>query len=179
MNDTPNDFGAHHRMSSSGVVQALNTMRAGPLKVRVTTSSRSDFRSTVVGFFMGSRPFPACTDLFLQFQVLDDLVQFVEARGPEPAVLLDPRRLFLQGAQVELASAHAPDLPRDNEPRLLQNADMLFHACEGHVELLGKLRDRSVVTSELLQNAAPGGVRERGERGIETGCHILNHVVQY
>jgi dihydrofolate reductase len=30
-------------------------MRAGPLKVRVTTSSRSDFRSTVVRFFMGVR----------------------------------------------------------------------------------------------------------------------------
>src|SRR4051812_37096562 len=46
---TPNDFGAHHRLSSSGFVHASNTMRAGPLKVRVTTSSRSDFRSTVVG----------------------------------------------------------------------------------------------------------------------------------
>src|ERR1700674_4495332 len=51
--DTPNDFGAHHRLSSSGLVHASNTMRAGPLKVRVTTSSRSDFRSTVVRFFMG------------------------------------------------------------------------------------------------------------------------------
>jgi hypothetical protein len=46
--DTPVDFGAHHRLISSGLVHASNTMRAGPLKVRVTTSSRSDFRSTVV-----------------------------------------------------------------------------------------------------------------------------------
>src|SRR5271163_2892440 len=52
--DTPVDFGAHHRSSSSGLVHASNTMRAGPLKVRVTTSSRSDFRSTVVRFFMGA-----------------------------------------------------------------------------------------------------------------------------
>src|SRR5277367_6889261 len=50
----PNDFGAHHRLSSSGLVHASNTMRAGPLKVRVTTSSHSDFRSTVVRFFMGA-----------------------------------------------------------------------------------------------------------------------------
>src|SRR6202161_2245978 len=50
--DTPYDFGAHHRLSSSGLVHASNTMRAGPLKVRVTTSSRSDFRSTVVRFFV-------------------------------------------------------------------------------------------------------------------------------
>src|SRR4029453_14476737 len=64
-------------------------------------------------------------------------------------------------------------------PRLLQDADMLLHAGEGHVELLGKVRDRSVCTPELLQNAASGGVRERGERGIESGPGILNHTVQY
>src|SRR3954453_14979366 len=56
---------------------------------------------------------------------------------------------------------------------------MLLHAREGHVEVLGKLRDRSVRTSELLQNPAPGGVRERGERGIDAGCRMLNHTVQY
>src|SRR6478736_2057871 len=55
--DTPNDFGAHHHLSNSGLVQASNTMRAGALKVRVTTSSRSDFRSTVVRLFMGSTHF--------------------------------------------------------------------------------------------------------------------------
>src|SRR5512134_368834 len=51
--DMPNDFGTHHRWNSSGLVHASNTMRAGPLKVRVATSSRSDFRSTVVRFFIG------------------------------------------------------------------------------------------------------------------------------
>jgi hypothetical protein len=56
---------------------------------------------------------------------------------------------------------------------------VFLHARQGHVELLGKVRDRSVCTSELLQNAASGGVRERGERGIEAGSRILNHVVQY
>ena len=34
-------------------------------------------------------------------------------------------------------------------------------------------------TPELLQNAASGGIRERGERGIESCLVILNHVVQY
>jgi hypothetical protein len=47
------------------------------------------------------------------------------------------------------------------------------------VELLGKLRDRSVCAPELLQNTASGGVRERGERGIEVVLSILNHLVQY
>src|SRR5262252_4904942 len=181
MKDTPNDFGAHHRLSSSGLVQASNTMRAGPLKVRVTTSSRSDFRSTVVRFFMsaGSLFLFASIDLLLAFQFVDNFVQLVEAHIPELAVPLDPRRLFLQSAQAELAGPHASDLLCDDEPRLLQDADMLLHAGERHVELLGKVRDRSVGTPELLQNAASSGVRERGERGIEAGLRILNHLVQY
>src|SRR6202020_1637996 len=175
ISDTPADFGAHHRLSSSGLVHASNTRRAGPSKVRVTTSSRSDFRFTVVR----SPSFLASIDLLLPFQFLDNLVQLVEACGPELAIPLDPCRLFLQPAQAELAGPHAPDLLRGDESRPLQDADMLLHAREGHVELLGKVCDRSVCTPELLQNAASGGVRERGERGIESGPGILHHVVQY
>src|SRR5204863_5531582 len=177
----PNDFGTHHRRKSSGLVHASNTMRAGPSKVRVTTSSRSDFRSTVVPFFMGvgSLSLLASIDLLLPFQFLNNLVQLVEACVPELAVPLDPCRLFLQSAQAELAGPHASDLLRGDEPRLLQDADVLLHAREGHVELLGKVRDRRVCTPELLQHAASGGVRERGERGIEAGPVILNHMVQY
>src|SRR6185503_17162217 len=167
--DRPNDFGTHHRLNSSGLVHASNTMRAGPLKVRVTTSSRSDFRSTVVRFFMGlgSLSLLASIDLLLPFQFLNNLVQLVEACVPELAVPLDPCRLFLQSAQAELAGPHAPDLLRGDEPRLLQDANVLLHARQGHVELLGKVRDRSVCTPELLQNAASGDVRKRGERSIE------------
>src|SRR6476620_1487203 len=179
--DIPIDFGAHHCLNSSGLVHASNTRRAGPLTVRVTTSSRSDFRSTVVRFFMGvgSISLLASIDLLLPFQFLDNFVQLVEPCVPELAVPLDPCRLFIQSAQAELAGPHAPDLLSGHEPRLLQDADMLLHAREGHVELLGKVRDRSVCTPELLQNTASGGVRERGERGIEAGPLILNHSVQY
>src|SRR4029450_11440327 len=68
----------------SGLVHASNTMRAGPLKVRVTTSSRSDLRSTVVRFFMGvgSLCLLASIDLLLPFQFLDNLVQLVEPCVP-------------------------------------------------------------------------------------------------
>src|ERR1700756_4669990 len=115
--DMPVDFGAHHRSSSSGLVHASNTMRAGALKVRVTTSSRSDFRSTVVRFFMGagSLSLLASIDLLLPFQFRDDLVQLVEACVPELAVPLDPRHLLLQSARAELAGSHAPDLFRGHE----------------------------------------------------------------
>jgi hypothetical protein len=56
---------------------------------------------------------------------------------------------------------------------------VLLHARERHVELAGKHCDRSVGPSELLQNAASGGIRERGERVIKAGLPILNHMVQY
>src|SRR5689334_15378629 len=95
--DMPIDFGAHQRLNSSGLVHASNTMRAGALKVRVTTSSRSDFRSTVVGFFMGVRSLSllASIELLLRFQFFDDLVQLVEACAPELAIFLEPFRRLL------------------------------------------------------------------------------------
>src|SRR5262249_19346776 len=86
---------------------------------------------------------------------------------------------FPQPAGAQPPGPHAPGLLRGDDPRLLQNADVLLHARERHVELLGKVRDRSVGSSELLQNATPRGVRERGERSIKSGRHILNHMVQY
>src|SRR4030095_7450972 len=126
--DRPKDFGSHHCLNSSGLVHASNTMRAGPLKVRGTTRSRSDFRSAVVGFFMGvgSLSLLASIDLLLLFQFLNNLVQFVEACVPELAVPLDPCRLFLPSAHAELLGPHVPDLLRGDEPRLLQDADVLL-----------------------------------------------------
>src|SRR3954453_7458812 len=119
--DMPIDFGSHPRMNSSGLVHASKTMRAGPLKVRVTTSSRSDVRSTIVRFFMGvgSLSLLASICLLLRFQFLDDLVQLVEACVPELAVPLDPCRLFLQPAQAQLARQHPPNLFRGAEPSFL------------------------------------------------------------
>src|SRR4249919_1980354 len=49
---SPYDFGTHHLLNSSALVHASNTRRAGPFTVRVTTSSSSDFCSTVVWFFV-------------------------------------------------------------------------------------------------------------------------------
>src|SRR3954463_14782914 len=165
-------------MNSSGLVQASNTMRGGASKVRVTTSSRSDLRSTMVRFSIVGSLSLSSIETLLSFQLLNDRVQPVEASLPELAIFLDPCRLFLQSAQTEPAGPHATHLLGGDETHLLQDADMLLHAGEGHVELLGKVGDRSVGTPELLQNAASGGVRERGERGVERGVAILNHLVQ-
>src|SRR6476469_6078155 len=121
----------------------------------------------------------ASIDLLLPFQFLDNLVQPVEACVPEPAVPLDPCRLFLESARAEPADPHASDLLRGDELGLLQDADVLPHPREGHVERLGQIRDRRVGTDELLQNAASGGIRERSEGNIEEPADIRNHTVQY
>src|SRR5262245_52934598 len=177
----PIDFGTHHCLSSSGRVHASNTRRAGPLKVRVTTSSRSDFRSTVVRFVVGVVSISLCStiDFFLSFQCLDNRVQRLEPCAPEMVVSLDPRCRFLQSTHAERAGPHAPDLLRGDEARLFQDADVLLHSRERHVKLLGQIRDRRVCTAELLENAASRGVGECGEGGVEGGVGILNHVVQY
>src|SRR6185295_17864429 len=95
-----------------------NTRRAGASKVRVTTTSRSDFRSTVERFFIGAASLSllASIDPLLSFQFLDNLVQRVEARVPELAVPLEPRRLLLQSARAEPAGPHAPELLRGDQP---------------------------------------------------------------
>src|SRR3954464_9453977 len=98
----PQDFGTHHRLRSSGLVHASNTMRAGPLMVRVTTSSRSDLRSTFV-FFIGVGPLSLLVsiDRLLLFHFRDDVLELIEPCVPELAVSLDPRRLTLQPARAE------------------------------------------------------------------------------
>ena len=77
------------------------------------------------------------------------------------------------------AVAHPADLLRDDEPCLLEDADVLAHASEGHVEPLGELRDRELGAPQLFQHAPTGAIRQRGERGIEIDPGILNHIVQY
>src|SRR5688500_19961970 len=76
----PIDLGTHQRLSSSALVNASNTMRAGPLMVRVTTTSRSDVRSTVVRFFTGPGLLSILASIarLLSCQFLDNLVQLVE-----------------------------------------------------------------------------------------------------
>src|SRR5215467_2536300 len=175
----PIDFGTHHFLNSSGLDHASNTRRAGASNVRVTTSSRSDILCTVVRFMTGSLCFLASIQLLLPFQFFDDLVQLAEPRVPELVIPLDPRRHFLQSARADPAGAYAADFFRDDEPRLLEEADVLLHAREGHVELLGQIRDRRFRATQLLEDAATGDVCKRGERGIEVGICILNHMVQY
>src|SRR5690242_10517170 len=97
ISDMPADFGTHQSLNNSGLLHASKTMCTGASNVRVTTSSRSDLRSTTVRFMAAELlSFSLGICLLLAFQVFDKLVQRVEARAPELAVSLDPGGLFFQ-----------------------------------------------------------------------------------
>src|SRR5689334_3828777 len=101
--DMPADFGTHHCLNRSGLLHASKTICSGASNVRVTTSSRSDLRSTLVAFLVArllSLLWDIC--LLLAFQVFDKFVQGVEASAPDLAVTLDPGRFFLHPARSEL-----------------------------------------------------------------------------
>src|SRR3954452_4021602 len=140
------DFGTHHCRNSSASVHASYTMSRGPSIARVTTSSCSEVRSIVVRFVvvLTSAVLRVSIVQLLPSSVRDDLLQRVDPGVPQPALLIDPRRLVLEPVRAEPAGPDAPDLFGRDEPGLLQHADVLTHAREGHAERSGQLRDRRV-----------------------------------
>src|SRR5262245_38671771 len=155
----PSDFGTHHCRKSSASVHASNTTSRGPSIVRVTTRSCSEVRSTLVRSWVGvaSTALRESIVLLLPSSLRDDLLQLVEPCIPDPALLLDPRRLVLEPAWAEPTGPHPPDFLGRHEAGLFQDPDVLAHAGEGHVERLGQIRDRRVAPSEPLQHATAGG----------------------
>src|SRR3954451_9958827 len=157
---SPIDAGTHHCRNSSASVQASNTTSRGPSIVRVTTSSRSDVRSIVVRSIAvgASAAFRVSIVPLLPSPLRDDLLQHVEPGVRQLALPLDPFRLFFESTRAKAARPHAPDLLGRDKFCLLQDADVLPHACQGHVESLGQIRDRCVASSEPLHDATPGGI---------------------
>src|SRR6185312_1643343 len=136
---TVNPTGAFsHRLRCSGSVHAWNTSSRGASKKRVMCNS---------GPVVAGAPSPvlsALADMSLPL-VLDGLevvIQRVEARVPEVAILLDPIRDLLE-------------MPRDRG------------LADG--ERLGQLRNRRLSRGEARKNCAPGGVGEGRESGVESG----------
>src|SRR5262249_36411118 len=109
----------------------------------------------------------------------NDVVQRVEPRLEELAMRLDPLGLGFQAGLSQSACPHASHLLCGDEPGLLQDADVLLHARQRHLELLGEARDRRFRPSKLLDHAAAGSVGKRPERKIEIRGPLLNHMVQY
>src|SRR5688500_9887027 len=124
--ETPSDEGAHQRLTSSGVVHASNTMRAGPLNVRVTTISRSPSSSIEVRLInAASLPLFATTGFLLFIELCDELVEFLEAHIPDLAIALYPVVKLAQRLRAQLVDALLGARLHVHEPCFLQHAQML------------------------------------------------------
>jgi hypothetical protein len=75
--------------------------------------------------------------------------------------------------------AHASDFLGAHQAGLLEHADVLLHAGQGHVEAVGEVGDGRVAAREPFQHATAGGIGQRGEGGAEMRDIMLNHLVQY
>jgi type I restriction enzyme M protein len=139
-------------LNSSGLVHASNTMRAGALKVRLTTSSRSDFRSTVVLFFNKGAP----TRSIFYYQ-LDpgrslgktnplndaDLAEFIalhKTRASSPkSWTLDVADVDQATCDLSVKNPHAPEAALQRSPQQIIE-DMLARDAET-ARLLAKVRE--------------------------------------
>src|SRR5919107_2215079 len=151
--ETPDtDFGIHQRRNSSGWLHALKTVLGGASNIRVTTSSRSPLRSTDVRFCAPPTLLACRFIASLLFQFSDEFVQGFEAGLKKLAVRLDPLGLRLEAVCPKLAGSHPSDLLRNDEPRPLENLDMLLHAGQRHLELFRQTGDRRVRLPKLIDN---------------------------
>jgi hypothetical protein len=110
--------------------------------------------------------------------VLQKRTQAVEPRIPELLVALQPRERGLQRTALELTAHHAAGLFPLDEPRILQNAEMLDESRKRHAEWLGQLPDRAVAMPELGEHGTPRGIGERAEDRVEPLARIVNHKVK-
>lgn len=110
--------------------------------------------------------------------MLQKRAQAVKPRIPELLVTLQPRERGLQRTTLELTAHHAAGLPSLDEPRILQNAEMLDESRKRHAEWLGQLPDRAVAMPELGEHRTPRGIGERTEDSVEPGGRIVNHKVK-
>ena len=78
-----------------------------------------------------------------------------------PAAIRDPERLgglCLEATFPKLAGSHASELLRDDEPRPLENPDMLLHASQRHLELVRETGDRRVSSPKLIDDPPAGRI---------------------
>jgi hypothetical protein len=101
----------------------------------------------------------------------------VEAVFPECRVARDPVLSRSEGAGNE-AKVPGPSLfPGRDEPRVLEDADMLRNGGKRHRKRPRELSDGLLGASEPREDRAPARVGQSRERCVEAGT--VNHMVKY
>src|SRR5262249_27634993 len=118
-------FGPHHCTRRPGPVQVLKTRRRGASKTRVMTSSRSVDFGAALSLVTMLPPF--------SFDVLQIVVQPIEALVPEAAIVLQPVARFLEGTGAEPAGAPLCLATPHDQAGALQHLQVLGHGGPAHV----------------------------------------------
>jgi len=103
----------------------------------------------------------------------------IELLLPELPVTLDPFGRILHGFGRQAAAINSAILAPRDELCPLEHSQVLGHPGKGHVVGRGQDADGSFALRQTCQDTSPGSIGKRGERGVEVGIHILNHMVYY
>jgi hypothetical protein len=70
-------------------------------------------------------------------------------------------------------------LSHSEHPGLLQHLDVLRGRRQRDREGLRQLAHRALGLGEIAQHPPAGGIAQSVEDGVEVGCMLFNHVVEY
>ena len=93
----------------------------------------------------------------------------VEPRLPELSVVCDPFCGVAQRLRRQCAGDDAPRLVSFEQPRVLQDAQMLHEAGQRHVKRLREITHRLTAVREPRQDTPARRVGERGKYAVESG----------
>src|ERR1700722_15110841 len=141
-------------------------IRAGALNVRVTTSSRSDRRSTVVVFVAtaGSLPFPTAMGLLLVLELFHELIQFLETFLPDAPVASEPAVHLPKRLRTQLVEALLGARLHVDQPRLFQHAQMLRDLRLVQMQAGADVVPRPRAGAQELDDAEAVGLGQSSER---------------
>ena len=87
---------------------------------------------------------------------------------PENAILLSPRRDFLESLGLEVINALAAHFLLANKPRAAKNSEVLRDRWAAHAESRSQLRYRRTTMPQAVEDRAPSGVGD-GAKHIGMG----------
>jgi hypothetical protein len=94
-------------------------------------------------------------------------------------IAIKPIKRLGERATRHVHAVEPPVALAHDQARLLQHAHVPRDGGRGHLERLGELADRGRTRDQAFEHAAPCGVGERREHGVERVRLSVNHVVNY
>jgi hypothetical protein len=93
--------------------------------------------------------------------------------------VLEPFERRFEGARLQAAVHHPSGFVALDEPRVLEDVEMLDEARQRHAEGLRQLADRMISLAQPGEHRAARRIGQRAEQGVKPagGSGIVNHLV--